>query len=246
MEGRIKTAPLLLASVFFLGSVEAQVDVPEELTQGDNPIVDEDIEVVPLPMNRLLISEKGSNYNILSDNGRYVFKGSIYDTWEQKSIENMDDARYSANHMDLNAADLDISDLKPLRYGNPQGEADITAFIKPTTGPTGNFLRALDGSGLSADLIVHESLRIPEEALVASACPSDPAKAAEQFVAQEDLADIAYEENCDSIVMTLRRVTKYLLGYEDFPIVIHNKTNKVHSGFIDSWENFIFDKVDTQ
>jgi len=190
-------------------------------------------------MNRLVFSERNGDVRIISDNGRYVFRGTIFDTWDQKPIEGMEDAQASAGRMNLDGADLDIRELKPVTYG--ADPAELIAFIQPGAKPTDDFLDALRRTGKSAELIVYDHRSIPEAALIASACPVDEQHTAETLVSGTGLGALEYEQNCDPVVMQLRNVTRYLLGYEDLPLVIRSD-DRVHSGFMDDWTVFLNDK----
>lgn len=231
---------MILALGMALGSaVHAQ---PISDTDQEAPsIIDKDAETVPLPMNRLLISEKDGRIKIISDNGRYLFRGNIRDTWDRKDIQSIEDARESARRMNLDGADLDLSPLKPIRYGDTEGKPDLTAFIRPTGRYSNQFLDALKKTDLSADLIVYDAPGLPEATLIGSACPVDESSAVEKIVNRRSLNTVNYTEGCDPTVMNIRNVTKYLLGYEDFPIVVRSDY-EVYSGFmdnVDEWRQFL-------
>lgn len=207
-----------------------------EAQPPSTPTLDEDIESIALPMNRLVFSERNGDVRIISDNGRYVFRGTVFDTWDQTPIEGIEDAEESANRMNLEGADLDIKELKPITYG--EAPAEIVAFIQPGVKPTDDFLAALKQSGKSAELIVYDSKTIPEAALIASACPVDEAATANAFVSGNDLGALQYTDGCDPVVMQIRNITRYLLGYEDLPLVIRGD-HRVHSGFMENWQDFL-------
>lgn len=228
----------LAAAMLGAGILPALAQSQTAPGMSEAPELDEDISSVVLPMKRLIFSENNGEIRIISDNGRFVFQGTVFDTWEQEPIETLEDAQFSADHMDLEQADLDLSELKGLSYGS--GDTPLTALVRPGEPASERLLRALADheSDLDARIIVYPSADLPDAAMVASACPVEETAAAQAFVSGEGRAELEYQDNCDGAVVQIRTITHYLLGYEDFPVVIRADT-RVHSGAMDDWDQFL-------
>ena len=79
----------------------------------------------------LVFIERGDHKppDILSANGRYVLTVALYDRWTQRYVTTVDDADYSAGHLDLEGVGLDVGDLNPVSMG--QGDKKVTVFADP-------------------------------------------------------------------------------------------------------------------
>jgi thiol:disulfide interchange protein DsbC len=228
-----------LALSVITGVVSAQImDRPEGAPDPDALALDESIESVTLPMNRLVVSERDGQFRIVSDNGRYFFRGTIYDAWEETEIQTLEKARHSASHIDFDGNSLDIERLDPLPYG--EGEQRTVVFFQPGQARNRALFNAIAERRDRVDvrLIALPSSAIPESAMIASACPTNPEAAGEAFITGEGLDRISHRGDCDPAIMNFRNISKYLLGFLDLPLVVRSD-DRVHSGVNEDWEAFL-------
>lgn len=83
----------------------------------------------PLPMNGMVAAEKNGKLAFVSDNGRFVFQGTVYDTWSQKNIESLRDAEIAYKTIDVKKTKFRVDDLNPLTIGS--GEKTVIIFTDP-------------------------------------------------------------------------------------------------------------------
>lgn len=65
----------------------------------------------------------------MSQNGRFVLRGVIFDTWTGKTIQTMDDLRDSMRNVDLGELGLEDEDIAPFHFGT--GPKKVTVFVDP-------------------------------------------------------------------------------------------------------------------
>lgn len=53
-------------------------------------------DVVMLPANAMMAIEKNGKFAIISDTGRFIIQGTVFDVWQDKEIKTLDDARFAA------------------------------------------------------------------------------------------------------------------------------------------------------
>lgn len=97
-------------------------------TVNASPLQGKD-NVVMLPVSGMLAVEKNGKFAVISDNGRFIIQGKLYDTWSQKELETLDEARYAANYIPIDKAKMGFEDLAPMTIGT--GSKAITMFADP-------------------------------------------------------------------------------------------------------------------
>lgn len=83
----------------------------------------------PLPINGMVAAVKNDKLAFVSDNGRFVFRGTLYDTWSQKEITSLADADRAFSYIDLAKLRFQVDDLAPFTYGT--GPKEVVIFTDP-------------------------------------------------------------------------------------------------------------------
>lgn len=86
--------------------------------------------VVMLPVSGMLAVEKNGKFAVISDNGRFIIQGKVYDTWSQKELQTLEEARFAANYIPIDKAKMGFEDLSPMSIGS--GTKAITMFSDPS------------------------------------------------------------------------------------------------------------------
>ena len=86
--------------------------------------------VKSLPINgvRAIETEQGTFF--ASENGRFIWKGPIFDMWSRSEIKNIGDVDSAASRIDLKKIGVDFSQLAVLTFG--QGSQEEMLFVSPT------------------------------------------------------------------------------------------------------------------
>lgn len=65
----------------------------------------------------------------MSQNGRFVLRGVIFDTWTNETIQTMDQLRATMKSVDLSTLGLKDEDIDPFYFGT--GPKQVTMFVDP-------------------------------------------------------------------------------------------------------------------
>ena len=122
MYKKIVTAGVLLAAS--LTAVAANQSPISASLEGNSAII---------PMQGVVVGERGGRSAIFSPNGRYEVKGYILDNWTGREIRTVADARLSIDYVDFKALKLDMSDLGAMRVGT--GPKAVQIFMDPLCAP---------------------------------------------------------------------------------------------------------------
>lgn len=87
-------------------------------------------EVASLPTHGIIIHDTPQGLKIASANNRFVFNGTVTDTWSGKEITNFAEAKWAENHIDFSGINIDFETLTPFKVGD--GDKKIIVFIDPT------------------------------------------------------------------------------------------------------------------
>jgi len=86
-----------------------------------------------IPSQGIKIVESEGRIMAMSANGRWVFEGRIFDTWQMKQLHTMSEVQESIETIKIDALKLDIADLGPLTLGR-KGLPEVTLFVDPLCG----------------------------------------------------------------------------------------------------------------
>ena len=88
-------------------------------------------DMAQLPVTGVHMVKSGDKMVLMSTNGRFIFDG-VFDTWNDKNINNVKDVRDFAQRIDINEFDERIADLHYYSYGS--GDETVAVFIDPNCG----------------------------------------------------------------------------------------------------------------
>ncbi|MCC9289595.1 DsbC family protein [Pseudomonas aeruginosa] len=89
-------------------------------------------KVEMLPACAMLAIEKNGQFAIISDSGRFIILGTVYEVWAKKELKSIEDARIAAHYIAVDKTNLGYKDLARLTVGN--GDKAITMFSDPACG----------------------------------------------------------------------------------------------------------------
>jgi thiol:disulfide interchange protein DsbC len=108
-----------------------------EISHAAKPITPSTVEQVAksitgqasLPVDGLKVLEANGKLYFISGNGRYVFRGEVYDTWLQSHIDTIAQAQESSSRILLSKMGVRIDDLLTVRMGH--GAKEVVFFTDP-------------------------------------------------------------------------------------------------------------------
>ena len=183
-------------------------------------------KVVMLPASAMLAIEKNGKFAIISDTGRFIIQGTVYDVWAKKELKTIEDARIAAHYIPVDKTNLGFKDLAPLTVGN--GEKAITMFSDPACGFCKEIIQQARSSlpeGYRLDVLMlpllsQESAVRTKELL----CAKDKV-AAWKAGASGDMKTPLEQlptAQCDLDVISKRRMTAQFLGARNVPFLIRD------------------------
>ncbi|WP_177454460.1 DsbC family protein [Pseudomonas sp. Irchel 3E13] len=110
--------------IFFalLASTAATVSAADQADSQHN-------QTAPMPINGMIAAVKNGKLAFVSDNGRFVFRGSMYDTWSQQEVTTLAEAEQASKYIDLKKLKFNIEDLVPFTVGT--GARTVVVFTDP-------------------------------------------------------------------------------------------------------------------
>lgn len=180
-------------------------------------------EVLQLPAGGLSLIRSGDELIIMSGNGRYVVRGTVYDMWnEGKAIKTMDDARKYMGRINLNKMHLDMNDLITFHLGE-QGKPVVTVFVDPMSQASEMLVKNLAVvRGYSFDVVVAAAMqRQSAEIARRLACMAETNnKGATEAVANWNFNFLPEDRGCGVEKLQRTLVTLQVLGINGFPALI--------------------------
>ncbi|QEU26674.1 DsbC family protein [Pseudomonas luteola] len=123
------TFNLALALVVGLGLAEsalaAKPITPQTIEQAAKTITGQ----ASLPVDGMKVLQSEGKLYFISGNGRYVFRGEVYDTWLQSHIDTIAQAQESSSRILLSKMGVKVDDLLSIRMGH--GAKEVVFFTDP-------------------------------------------------------------------------------------------------------------------
>jgi hypothetical protein len=85
--------------------------------------------MVSLPVTGMKAVESNGRIVFMSDSGRFVIDGTLYDAWSKKPLTSLEEIREAGNTLDLSRLGLKMDDLNPLTLG--EGKKKVVVFVDP-------------------------------------------------------------------------------------------------------------------
>jgi len=153
----------------------------------------------------------------ISDNGRYVVRGELYDTWTGKRVSSL---------------------LGAFRYGS--GAKEVTIFVDPKCPYCHGVLQqmpALAGKYTFQVIVVPVLGQESERLTRMVSCATDPAAALAALMAGPIRDSLPQNENCNLLPIQKRLVTAQLVGVKGVPFMIapDGRTKGGLPQDLDSW-----------
>lgn len=180
-------------------------------------------EVVALPISGLALASRNGKLRLVSDNGRFIIEGKVYDTWHKEFIETLDQARYTMNHINLSKLNLNVDELAPVTYGT--GPKTVTIFVDPYCPWCKRMLDEMKGLEKEYTFKV---LAVPvlgdrsTTAVRALHCSSDQQRAKGILLEGSGFDALSPDNGCDTEPLSKRVITTQLFGIRGVPYVIRH------------------------
>ncbi|RJX72629.1 DsbC family protein [Pseudomonas sp. LS-2] len=193
----------------------------------------------PLPINGMVAAVKNEKLAFVSDNGRFVFRGSLYDTWSQKEISSLEDAKHAFKYIDIKKIKFKVDDLSPFTFG--KGDKQIIVFTDPQCPSCASLLADMKKvNGYTFKIVELSALGAESSEIVrAMHCAKDKTQAYEMAVGIQKAKVIDSQgADCDTSAIGKRIITAQMFGLKGVPFLIRDD-GLVRQGYaknsLESW-----------
>lgn len=97
-----------------------------DTNKGPSSMID---AIESLPMGNIKAIETNGEIVFASQNGRFVIRGQLHDSWQRKKLESMNDIVYATSHIDIKSLGLKPDNLNALTIRG--GDKEVYAFVDP-------------------------------------------------------------------------------------------------------------------
>lgn len=213
------TLKKILFSLFAFASVITSSNAADQSTGIKEGVTS------PLPMNGMVAAVKNGKLAFVSDNGRFVFQGTVYDTWSQKNIESLRDAEIAYKTIDIKKTKFRVDDLNPLTVGS--GDKTVIIFTDPFCPSCHVLLDDVKGMEGYTFKIVYVPLMGDESSKVVRAmqCIKDRESALEVMLGNAKPQSIVGKSEtpaCDTSPIAKRIVSAHMFGIKGVPFMIRD------------------------
>lgn len=190
--------------------------------------------------------KEGSMLNkptFLSQNGRYVIVGSIYDLWDkdQRSLDSLSAIRsslamYPLEALGVTAEEMGAIELPPKSSDvNAEEREDIFVFLDPLCAECGPLYQQIedlrDGYNFQI-LLVPVSGRASAKAVQDAECAQIPEQVWDAILYQDN-TQIMKKDTCSPIAMNKRFVMWQMAGFGDAPVFIKENGRVIKGQILD-------------
>ncbi|MBA1306170.1 DsbC family protein [Pseudomonas stutzeri] len=182
--------------------------------------------MVILPAAGMVAIEKDGKFAVISDNGRFLIQGMLYDTWTQKELKTLQEVKVAANYIPIDKAHVGFEDLAPMTVGT--GDKAITMFSDPACGFCKEVIDEARSSlpeGYRLDVLMLPLLSDRSASRTKELhCAEDKAAAWKAGMQGDLTTPLAQkpEGACEVDVIGKRRITAQFLGARNVPFLIRD------------------------
>ncbi|MBX2807138.1 MAG: DsbC family protein [Cellvibrionaceae bacterium] len=176
--------------------------------------------IVTLPVNKIQAVDSGEQIFFISENGRYVFRGQLTDTWHKKTLDTIGEIDYAAKHIDLDVMGLPLDQMNTISI--PGGPERVTVFVDPVC----PFCKAFIEDALTKTqdynfkIIVVPAFGGDSNRMAKSLfCAKDKSQALTMYM-QQTLDTMAQQPHCNTDNYDLTLMVAQLFGIQEIPFFI--------------------------
>jgi thiol:disulfide interchange protein DsbC len=190
------------------------------LARAEVPTLHQIDAMASLPVTGLKAVESDGRLLFMSDNGRFVIDGTLYDVWAQQPLTSLASIRSAGDRLDLRRLGLPLDDLQALTLG--EGAEEVLIFVDPRCPHCHALLKQAD------QLQFRYTFRILPVAVLGPesehqvrqlGCALEPA-AALLALTSGRFAGLPQRADCDLAPLQRTLVTAQLLGVKGVPFIV--------------------------
>jgi thiol:disulfide interchange protein DsbC len=206
-------AVALLALAASLSANAVQLD----LSNPKNTKLD---AIVELPIKSLKAVEANGEILFMSENGRFVLRGQLYDIWYKDTVDTIPEIEDAATRIRFDRMGANLDDYNTLTVGS--GKREVVAFVDPQCSICHKLMedaRAL-GKRYTFKFVVVPALGDESDQLSRKVyCAQDRSVALDAFM-NKTLATLPQKADCDTAKYDMTLMMAHLLNVRGVPFVV--------------------------
>ncbi len=213
----------LVIALFTALSLSPAAESQSLVEFAGTPLEGANIEAIQtLPVRGMKAVLANNRLVFMSDTGRFVFVGDVYDTWSFRKLATIEAVTDAVNRVNLANFNLDIrKELRPFVFG--EGEKEVVVFVDPMCPHCHELLNDLNDPPKGYSFLV-----LPIPALGAESgkkvrelgCATDRAQAKAALLTGNYPALLPQAGACDLLPLQKALVTAQVVGVQGVPFVI--------------------------
>lgn len=202
---------LLISTTAVAHSVKLDLSDPSRLALDS---------IVELPIQKLRAVEANGEILFMSESGRFVLKGQLYDLWYKDTVDTMRQMEDTATKIHFDRMGANLDEFNTLSIGS--GAKQVAAFVDPQCGICHKLMQEADDfkDEYTFKFIVVPALGNESDILARKFyCAKDKAKASAAYLTN-DLHGLAQRSNCDTSKYDMTLMMAHMLGVRGVPFVV--------------------------
>lgn len=176
--------------------------------------------ITSLTVNKLQAVETNGEILFVSDNGRFVIRGQLTDTWHKKSLDTMAEIKYASEHIDIDVMGLPLNQMNTITISG--GPDMIIVFVDPQCSYCKSFIKQAKEKTdkFTFKIVVVPALGAKSNILSKSLFCSSEKNNALQMLLDGKLEDMPQKNNCNTKYYDLTLTVAQLFGIKQVPFFI--------------------------
>jgi thiol:disulfide interchange protein DsbC len=230
---KLMAISLLSASLSVTAAVAQDSDTiyVSPLTDPDTPMVMqkdqiEEYEKLTSPFTHAMQLHGRDGIAYITQDGRFIMRGVIFDTWTGEEIQTMEELRASRKSMDISHLGIEDKDVDPMYYGS--GPAEVVLFVDPLCPYCGQLFDQIISDPTYARDYTFKIFVVPylgeasSQATTRVSCAPDREEALQALLTKDKawLMSQGSGEECDPQPIIQRTLLAQVLGITGVPYII--------------------------
>lgn len=176
--------------------------------------------IVSLPIKSLKAVEANGEIFFISENGRFVLRGELYDIWYKDTLDTSSQIHDAATRIHFDRMGMDLDDYNSLTIGS--GEKQVVAFVDPLCAICHKLMKDAEklGQDYTFKFVVVPALGEKSNELARKVyCAKDRQASLDAYM-KNTLATVPQKPSCDTKQYDLTLMMAHLLDVKGVPFVV--------------------------
>lgn len=240
---KLLTALLLTTSAMSAVASTSPLPTDLKLPNPNEPLG----EYVDMPIKSLKAVHTKGRVFYVSENGRYIFSGEVYDIWRQSKLNSFEEVKLSATRIDFDKMKIDLDRLNTISIGT--GSKVVTVFVDPRCDVCHKLISDINKRALLKEytfkLVVVPALGDESNKQARALFCAEDKKDAFSALRSNTLLKLKQKEECDTAMYDQTLLLTHFMGVEAVPYLVSHD-GRQHRGRPAKIKDFLEPKAGTE